>query len=167
MSVADPLGTLRRAHDIGLGKLKLLSGAVSGLNKGSNPAALGALKEVLLFFDGELRVHFRHEEEVLFPALERVIGREGPIAAMLDEHQSVWRAVDALREKTAQLENTAEENRGDIAHEIELVGTHIVGLLGSHIDKENGMLFPMAEQTLSATAIREIAERMKAVEEAA
>jgi len=166
VSTSDPLDTLRQAHDIGIEKLKLLSGAVSALDEGSNPTALDALKEVLQFFDGELRVHFRHEEEALFPALARFIGRDGPIAAMLDEHQSLWRAVDALKDNTAQLEGAAEESRENIAQEIQLIGTHIVGLLGSHIDKENGVLFPMAEQSLSAATIRELAEQMKAVEEA-
>ncbi len=166
MSAPDPLAILKHGHDVGIEKLKLLSWAVSGLDGGSDPAALDSLKEVFLFFDGELRVHFRQEEEVLFPALAEVIGRDGPIAAMLDVHQSLWRAVDSLKGNMEQFENAADGGRADIAREMQLIGAHIVGLLGSHIDQENGMIFPLAERSLSVTAIQEVARRMAAVGQA-
>lgn len=164
MSKAEAIAILSQAHEAGKQKLGLLSQAASELGEGSNPAALGDLKEVLQFFEGELRVHFRHEEEVLFPALQTVIGRAGPIQVMLDEHQSLWQAVDALEEKAAQLEEASIEVRSRIAHGARLVANHIVGFLGSHIEKEDSMLFPMAERALRPEALAMMAEQMKAVE---
>jgi hemerythrin-like domain-containing protein len=163
MSASDPLAILKHGHDVGIEKLKLLTEAVSGLDGGSNPAALESLKEVFLFFDGELRIHFRQEEEVLFPAMERAIGRDGPIAAMLDVHQSLWRAVDSLKDNMEQFENAADGGLRDISREIKLIGTHIVGLLGSHIEQENGMILPLAERSLSAATLQGVAEGMAGV----
>ena len=163
MSASDPLAILKHGHDIGIEKLKLLSETVSGFEGGGNPAALESLKEVFQFFDGELRVHFRQEEEVLFPALAEVIGRDGPIAAMLDEHQSLWRAVDSLKDNMDQFENAADGGHGDIARELGLIGAHILGLLGNHIEQENGMILPLAEKSLSAAALQGAGQRMEAL----
>ena len=164
MSKVEVIAILSQAHEAGMEKLGLLSRAASELDSESGPAALGNLKEVLQFFQGELRVHFRHEEETLFPALQRVIGRAGPIQVMLDEHQSLWRAVDVLEEKTAQLEGASAENRSKIARETRLVANHIADFLSSHIEKENSVLFPMAERALSPEALAKVAEQMKAVD---
>ena len=167
MNASDPITTLRHAHDIGLEKLDILSGAMSRLTEGSYPTALADLREVLRFFDTELKVHFRHEEEALFPALATVIGREGPIKSMLDEHQSLWRAVDTLREKMGYLESAPEDDAPKIAQEVKLVADHIVGLLGGHIGKEDSMLFPIAEESLSVHTMQQLAEQMKAIGQAA
>lgn len=163
----DPIATLRQAHDIAVEKLGLLSTVARGLDEGSNPTALETLREVLQFFDSELGAHFRHEEVALFPALEKVIGREGPIMVMLDEHQSFWRAVDALKDKVVQLERASADDRPKRVQEVAGVVNHIVGLLDSHINKENNMLFPIAEESLSTSTMLEIAEQMKGMEQAA
>ena len=167
MSASDPMVALRQAHDAGIKKLELLSVTVSRLDSGSGQAALDALSEVLQFFDGELRVHFRHEEEALFPALQKVIGREGPIMAMLEEHKSLWRAVDAMKDKIELLDTGSTDDRLKRAREVARVADHIVGLLGSHINKEDSMIFPMAEEALSAATMQEVALQMKAVGQAA
>ncbi len=57
METSDPIVTLRQAHDTGVEKLELLSAATSRLGDESNPTTLKTLREVLRFFDGELRVH--------------------------------------------------------------------------------------------------------------
>ncbi|MBI2909400.1 MAG: hemerythrin domain-containing protein [Chloroflexi bacterium] len=153
---------LRKAHDVGLGKLQLLSDAVEATGWEDRPESANRLGEVFQFFEGELRLHFRQEEEALFPALEKVVGRQGVIMAMLAEHQSLWRAVDALYEKVDELK--AADDRRKVARNIGLVAEHIVWLLRSHIDKENSMLFPLAERSLSARELDQISEQLSAIE---
>ena len=158
MSEWAALSILHHAHGVGLEKLKLLEDAAEELKKGRTAEALPKLREVLTFFNGELRTHFLHEEDGLFPVLARIIGRMGPIGVMIDEHQSLWRAVDTLEEHVLALE---QGNATSLA-ETERVATHIVWLLRSHIQKEDEMLFPLAERSLSPEGQLEVVQRIKA-----
>ncbi|MEE8472713.1 MAG: hypothetical protein V3S82_06060, partial [Dehalococcoidia bacterium] len=76
------------------------------------------------------------------------------------------RAVDSLKDNMEQFENAADGGRGDIAREMGLIGAHIVGLLGNHIEQENGMILPLAERSLSAAALQEAGQRMEALGQA-
>ena len=154
----EALTVLLEGHEKGLAKLALLEGVVEKLKRGRVADALPRLHEVLEFFNGELRAHFLHEEDGLFPVLASVIGRMGPVEAMKEEHQSIWRTVGALEERIAELE---QDSAGTL-EEIERGATHVLGLLRSHIQKENEMLFPLAEHRLSDRDKQEVVHRIKA-----
>ncbi len=154
----EALTILLEGHEKGLAKLALLESAAERLKQGRGADALPQLCEALEFFNGELRAHFLHEEDGLFPVLARVIGRMGPIGAMKEEHQSIWRAVDTLEERVTELERGSA---GDLA-ETERVATHVLGLLRSHIRKENEMLFPLAERHLNDQGKEEVVHRIRA-----
>lgn len=158
-----PLDILRLAHRTALGELELLENSAKSL-KQNNGIARGDLEKVFGFFDRELKVHFRHEEEIVFPYLARVIGREGPIAAMLDEHQTLWRAVDALHEKVGELKVAQPDSTGKLTQTVQQIANHIVGFLRSHIQKEDNVLFPLAEEALDPQTLREMVAKIQAVE---
>lgn len=158
MSQWEALTILHQAHAVGLEKLKLLEDVAEELKQGRSAEALLRLRQSLEFFNGELRTHFLHEEDGLFPVLARIIGRMGPIGAMLEEHQSLWRAVETLEEHLSEL----EQGSTPALSEVGKVATHIVWLLRSHIQKENEMLFPMAERYLSPEGKEEVVQRIKA-----
>ncbi|MBF8265871.1 MAG: hemerythrin [Dehalococcoidia bacterium] len=158
-----PLDLLRSAHRTALGELELLEKASVALKRNEDAAWID-LDKVFGFFDGELKVHFHHEEAILFPYLARVIGREGPIAAMLDEHQSLWRTLDVLHEKVDELKVAQPDSAGKIALAVQQISSHIVGLLRSHIQKEDNILFPLAEEALDPETLREMVARINAVE---
>lgn len=158
-----PLDLLRLAHRTALGELELLEKSAASLKRNGG-VAWGYLDKVFGFFDGELKVHFRHEEEIVFPYLARVIGREGPIAAMLDEHQTVWRAVDALHEKVEELRLSQPDSSGKLVQTVQQIANHIVGFLRSHIQKEDNVLFPLAEEALDPQTLREMVSKIQAVE---
>lgn len=158
-----PLDILRLAHREALGELELLEKSAASLKR-NDGTVVGDLDKVFGFFDGELKVHFRHEEEIVFPYLARVIGREGPIAAMLDEHQTVWRAVDALHEKVDELRVAQSDTAGKLAQTVQQIANHIVGFLRSHIQKEDNVLFPLAEEALDPQTLREMVFKIQAVE---
>ena len=102
---------------------------------------LDAIAEFLSVFAD--KCHHGKEEEYLFPALERVgIPRHGgPIGVMLQEH-------DHGREIIARLKKAfGEYGSGDkgAGAEIAKAAGEYVALLTEHIEKENEVLFRMAE----------------------
>ncbi|HEY6103772.1 MAG TPA: hemerythrin domain-containing protein [bacterium] len=80
------------------------------------------------------------EERCLFPALAKAGVPEagGPVAVMLEEH-------DRGRALLRVMESGAAADRARAAREY-------VGLLREHIDKENGVLFPLADAVLDDPA---------------
>lgn len=159
----EPIEVLNHAHDVGLEKLEALARAVNGLNGATTGASLGQIREVLHFFETDLRVHFRHEEEAVFPELATIIGWEGPLRAMTGEHQSLWKAVDALNQKVEELEGATPESAPAIVKEVKLVSSHIIGVLSSHIGKEDSMLISMAEDRLTEQQMKDLGDKMKAI----
>jgi iron-sulfur cluster repair protein YtfE (RIC family) len=97
---------------------------------------------------GEVLSHFREEEQALFPVLGRHIdSASGPLAMLMEEH-AVFRQLELqFEEAVAALESGFrdgwEEKVCDAA-------ASIARLLPAHIEKEESVLFPMAEDLLSA-----------------
>lgn len=103
------------------------------------------------FFQGFAdRCHHCKEESRLFPALEEAgMPREsGPIAVMLYEHEQ-GRAL--VRRMASRLDPA---NRGQEAAKQEVLnaGRQFLSLLASHIQKENQVLFNMADGMLQGEA---------------
>lgn len=92
-------------------------------------------------FSDAMERHFAMEEEVLFPAFERVTGMSqgGPTAVMRMEHAQ-------MRALLGQLEEAAAG--GDLDRLVDL-GDTLLMLIQQHNSKEEGMLYPMADRTLS------------------
>jgi iron-sulfur cluster repair protein YtfE (RIC family) len=97
---------------------------------------------------GEVLSHFREEEQALFPVLGRHIdSASGPIAMLMEEH-AIFRQLELqFEEAVAAIEagfrDGWEEKVCDAAGSI-------ARLLPAHIEKEESVLFPMAEDVLSA-----------------
>jgi hemerythrin-like domain-containing protein len=93
----------------------------------------GYAKEFLKFTAEFAEPHHHKEEEVLFPALERkgIPNEGGPIGVMLSEHEMKRGYVKELAAGNAE------------------AAGKIIALLRDHINKENNILYPMAEQVLT------------------
>lgn len=93
------------------------------------------------------RCHHTKEEQMLFPALEEVgIGRDGgPIGVMLAEHRQGREAIQGM---AAVLHRCRQGESGAAAH-FALHARAYGELLDRHIDKENNVLFVLAERHLS------------------
>ncbi len=120
---------------------------------GDTAGAAAILRGRLEFLEKEQQVHFMQEEEGLFLYLGNVIG-EGPLQAMIGEHESYWKAVDELK--------GILRDPGDGAALAQIV-THITAMLRGHIEKEDSAYFPMAESRLSAQRLKEVDEEMAAI----
>lgn len=112
---------------------------------------LKALDFFRQFADG---CHHHKEEEQLFPAMELAgTPREGgPIGCMLHEHD-LGRAL--LRIIDTNL-NDAVGGRAAAIGAVREAGANYIGMLRLHIQKEDNILFVMAEQMLSERTKREL-----------
>lgn len=149
MDVTEPL---RLEHEVVLERLKTFEKAL-------DEADWNGIRETLCFFDERLVLHRRKEEEVLFPALGGHIGTEGgPIACMLHEHQDERGKIEAIR---AAMSRGTE--RPETLKTVQDAGGYILELLRSHIAKENQILYPMVENTLSGEEKERVEKGMNAI----
>lgn len=121
------------------------------------------LEQILSFLKGFAdRCHHGKEEDLLFPAMEASgIPREGgPIGVMLLEHvqgreliQRMVAAVDLIKEADPKA-----------AGEFVGAGRGYVGLLTQHIEKENNVLFRMADMHISESKQHELEKQFDVVD---
>jgi len=95
------------------------------------------------------KCHHGKEEGILFPAMVNagVAEKGGPIGVMLSEHIAGRKLISNMA--TAILDNVGYDSFAKSAEEY-------TGLLKNHIQKENNVLFPMAEKVLSETKLEKI-----------
>jgi len=148
-----PTEELMEEHEAILGILDVLDEISSQIERHApfNTDDVARIVDFLRrFADG---CHHAKEEQHLFPALEQAgVPREnGPIGMMLSEHDLGRKhiaAIAAACEKCVR----GEEASGEIASNARAYAR----LLRDHINKENRVLFPMAERFLSL----EVQERL-------
>ncbi|MDP2854031.1 MAG: hemerythrin domain-containing protein [Smithellaceae bacterium] len=108
------------------------------------------------------KCHHGKEEELLFPALTKVgIPQDGPIAVMLFEHEMGRKYIRVMTDaferhklKDASAAPAIAQNAQDY-----------IALLTDHIDKENNILFAMADDRLSEKAQEELFDGFEKIEE--
>jgi hemerythrin-like domain-containing protein len=88
-----------------------------------------------------MRRHIAMEEEVMFPAFEAAaqMGGSGPTSVMRMEHKQMIGLLD-------QIEGAMQS--GDAEQALDL-GDTLLMLIQQHNIKEEGMLYPMAENVLA------------------
>lgn len=92
-------------------------------------------------FDDRMRRHLAMEEDILFPAFDARsgMGGGGPTAMMRMEHQQMRGLLDQIGASIAS---------GDTEEALD-VGDTLLMLIQQHNIKEEGMLYPMAQNMLS------------------
>ena len=92
-------------------------------------------------FDSSMRRHLAMEEDILFPAFDSRsgMGGGGPTAMMRMEHQQMRGLLDQI---------SASMAIGDSEEALD-VGDTLLMLIQQHNIKEEGMLYPMAQNMLS------------------
>jgi len=107
------------------------------LDSGNTDDALQAWQ----VFDDDLRRHLAMEEDILFPAFDASseMGGGSPTAMMRMEHQQMRGLLDHIG---------AAMSCGDSEEAMDL-GETLLMVIQQHIVKEEGMLYPMAENMLA------------------
>jgi hemerythrin-like domain-containing protein len=144
--------TLREEHRVILRAIVLLEVAAARLDDGRAvpDGWWGELLEWLRSFAD--RNHHAKEEEYLFPALTQagVPAGGGPVGVMLGEHAEGRALLRAMA-----------EGRGKARAE---AARSYVQLLRDHIDKENGVLFPLTDAVLDSQGQLQLARGFEKVE---
>ncbi|MDP2729548.1 MAG: hemerythrin domain-containing protein [Dehalococcoidales bacterium] len=170
VSEADSaVDVLKRDHDRVLETLRLLRGANLCLKLGTltpqsaiRERGIEHLAKVLDFFDKDLKLHFRREEEILFPALEKHIGQDkSPTTLLLKEHEEVWNTYDQLKEKLEGLQGNGSEPDTATTGGVEEVIRCIDSLLTEHIKRENESLFPLAAKLLNSEELETTKQKLR------
>ena len=113
--------------------------------KGSFESWKKALDFIRHFAD---QCHHYKEEKVLFPAMEEhgIPSDGGPVGMMLIEHEEGRSYVRGMAAALAQI----EEGDSSAANALFENAKNYLRLLREHIQKEDDILFPMADQALGA-----------------
>lgn len=130
-------------HRDQLPALAALSEKVEAVHRGQADVPVG-LAVVLRRMIGELEVHMKKEELILFPAIRRAAtGLDGPITAMRADHDDHQAEVEQIRRITGNL-SLPEGACGSWTRLYTEVGEFLDDL-DEHIRLENDVLFPQFE----------------------
>ncbi len=152
---------LRREHEGIIKVLEVLEASANRLERGENvPDSVlnGMIEFMRIFVD---RCHHGKEETALFPLLEsRGIPRQGPIGVMLMDHEQGRALARALGEAIEGVKGGEVPAGKRFAQVARQYSAH----LRSHIDKENNVLFVMAESVLSPDEQTRLADDFERIE---
>ncbi|MGQ9491779.1 MAG: hemerythrin domain-containing protein [Anaerolineae bacterium] len=158
-----------QATDILMSEHRVIERVIASLESAADRLAAGQAVRPGFFLDAAAFIkgfadgcHHRKEKGVLFERMAAVgLPREvGPIAVMLAEHEqgrAFTRGMRAAAERLAAGDAAA-------AHEVVANARGYAALLRQHIQKEDGILFPMAAQVIPAVQHVEVVEAFEHVE---
>ena len=148
----NPLDALREEHT----EIRTaLSKFENFLKKIPNGVTDSELNEISEYLDKDVELHFKREEDALFPILGNYIGIEtGPINVMLIEHNN-------CRDLSAGFKVKINGYRSDKNHKaLADAGNSLSRLLSEHEDKEDHILFNMAQMHLTQDEKRNIMKKI-------
>ena len=154
--------TLKTEHQAVCQVLNVLDKAVVKLEE-TGEAPLSIFEDVLEFLTVFVDAcHHTKEEEVLFPLLRQagIPVQGGPIGVMLSEHQQGRELIARFRESLAGLKEGNLASREALAE----AARDYEALLRQHIQKENNVLFVMADRLFDAGTQQEIYDNFEQIE---
>jgi hemerythrin-like domain-containing protein len=139
MSTIEQLKTEHKAIKLMLSILDKICQKLES-NEIVNPKHLDQILEFLKTFAD--KCHHAKEEELLFPAMEKAgIQKEGgPLGVMLAEHKKAREHIQQIAEAVTQYKTGDSKAKTKI---IENTKSYI-RILSAHIDKEDNVLYPLA-----------------------
>ncbi len=153
----DPIARFMQEHDVTLMHLAALNRATRALEEqGYSDETMAKVRTAVLFLAKEVGEHNAHEEEALFPVLERYV--EGPTKMMRAEHKELKRELKKLQ--TAIRNIKASRVSATTLRGLRARAQTVIQRFVNHIHKENNILFPLVQKFLTRDALREIARRL-------
>lgn len=154
---------LRMEHDAVRLTLKVLDRICQEIELSGKLGDAQHVDHLLEFFTVFVdKCHHGKEEELLFPALEKVgVNRDnGPIGVMLREHQLGRESVQKMKAAFSQFKTGSVSAAVDFTRN----ARDYISLLDQHIEKENNVLFPLAEKQLSEAKLAELLKGFEKIE---
>jgi hemerythrin-like domain-containing protein len=158
----DPIMSLRSDHEIVKGVLNNLEGYLKkiggDLSDNLRKNLINQLNEITAFIDKDLEIHFKKEEEALFPLLENYGSLEaGIINVLLIEHKNSRELSENFKKRIGDYQTNGNYKA------VVSGGSSFVFLLSGHIDKEDRILFNMADMRLTAAEKKDVMEKMRTI----
>jgi hemerythrin-like domain-containing protein len=157
-----PTEELKKEHQAIKLMLRIMEEVSRRLESGEkiSSAHLDSILEFIQVFAD--RCHHGKEEGLLFPAMEEagVPVEKGPLGVMLYEHNEGRAFVDGMTEALAKYRRGEREAGKDIARN----ARSYVDLLRKHIDKEDNILYPMADDRLSPETQEDLEKGFEKIE---
>jgi hemerythrin-like domain-containing protein len=153
---------LRQEHEAILKMLDTAENVAENLEN-SQPVPAATLAQILEFLQVFAdRCHHGKEEDLLFPALtaKGLPERGGPVGVMLFEHEQGRALIRRMIEAFAGY----ADNPAPSGMQWASAAREYIALLRSHIQKENNILFVMAERLLSDAELEEMGQAFDRVE---
>ena len=154
---------LRMEHDAVRLTLKVLDRICQEIELSGKLGDAQHVDHLLEFFTVFVdKCHHGKEEELLFPALEQIgVNRDnGPIGVMLREHQLGRESVQKMKAAFSQFKTGSVSAAVDFTRN----ARDYISLLDQHIEKENNVLFPLAEKQLSEAKLAELLKGFEKIE---
>jgi hemerythrin-like domain-containing protein len=154
---------LKKEHE-GIMQMLLILEAVAGRLEREEPVPLDDLEAIVeflaVFAD---RCHHGKEEKHLFPALEKSgLPPEGhPVETLLAEHRKGRELIAAMKRGLSRIKAGDAEGMQTFAE----AASRYMDLLELHIEKENSILFPLAETRLAPRRDSELLDAFEKLEE--
>jgi len=160
MKPTEELTREHRVIEMAIGALEGMAGKAELDGKLSRPDAESLIDFIRTFAD---KCHHGKEEERLFPAMEAngFSAESGPTAMMRHEHE-IGRA--HVRAMAGAVKGASAGEVGGL-HVFVEAALGYSSLLRNHIQKEDNILFPMAEQALSPAEMKRLTAEFGKVEE--
>lgn len=164
--MAKPIAKIRAHHAGILKKLKRIPQTVAGIRVDSADTSKATLEEIVEFLVDDLKPHAEGEEQFLYPAVDDLIKQyERATATMSLDHVTITEEIETFKARTEKLltlaesRASAEEIQRAIADLLE-IAHHLDAVLSLHLDKEEKILLPLAEQHLSEAEAQSVLDRM-------
>ncbi len=172
MTITNPFEKLVECHDHIMSRLSLFEQSLQAIEK---QRVVGFLSEkenvgvIFDFIDTNIALHTRDEEQGLFPKLQLKLkaklpdgdGADTPVDVMEGEHRIVEEVIGRIKNLAVLIEKEAWTEEASILVEEFLEKSRwVIQAYHRHIWKENNILFPMAEQLLSAEEKTQVAKVM-------
>jgi hemerythrin-like domain-containing protein len=160
----EAIELLMQEHRLIERALDAMEGWITTVRPGSESNDKAELARFVSFIRGFADAyHHGKEEDILFVAMvEHGFPRQvGPIPVMLHEHDLGRSLVSALDELAQQSTTWSEQDRGTLAETVR----EFCALLRRHIQKEDTLLYPMADARLPEPVKEEMFRRFQAFEE--
>lgn len=158
----NPTTVLKEEHRAVERVLRVLNRAADRLDEGKEvpPAVFEDSLDFLRNFAD--KCHHGKEEQLLFPALEKAgVSRDrGPIGVMLVEHEQGRQYLQAMADALDEYRRGNPGARATLAENARAYAA----LLAQHIQKEDHVLFPMADRVLADEEKENLVEGFDRVE---
>jgi hemerythrin-like domain-containing protein len=157
-----PTDVLRHEHEIVLMVLEAAEREAGRIEDGE-PVDGDRVAQIIEFARNFVdRCHHTKEEKHLFPKMRERSphAAEGPLSVMLGEHDEGRRLVKDIAERLPPAHNGDSAALRGLAEKLVSYGD----LLEAHIDKEDNVLFPLADRVLRAEDQQALAEALDKIE---